>query len=79
MLGKLCLTRVPLCVCVCVCVCTCGCVYMYVCMCARVCMQIFSVHHCSYKMYKKNQATGFPSLITIFSAPNYLDVYSNKG
>lgn len=31
-----------------------------------------------YKMYKKNQATGFPSLITIFSAPNYLDVYSNK-
>ncbi|KAL3317809.1 protein phosphatase 3, catalytic subunit [Cichlidogyrus casuarinus] len=27
----------------------------------------------SYRMYKKNQATGFPSLITIFSAPNYLD------
>jgi len=31
-----------------------------------------------YRMYKKNQATGFPSLITIFSAPNYLDVYNNK-
>lgn len=31
-----------------------------------------------YKMYRKNQATGFPSLITIFSAPNYLDVYANK-
>jgi serine/threonine-protein phosphatase 2B catalytic subunit len=31
-----------------------------------------------YKMYRKNQATGFPSLITIFSAPNYLDVYNNK-
>lgn len=30
-------------------------------------------------MYRKNQATGFPSLITIFSAPNYLDVYNNKG
>lgn len=29
-------------------------------------------------MYRKNQATGFPSLITIFSAPNYLDVYNNK-
>jgi serine/threonine-protein phosphatase 2B catalytic subunit len=31
-----------------------------------------------YRMYKKSQATGFPSLITIFSAPNYLDVYNNK-
>ncbi|XP_034353779.1 serine/threonine-protein phosphatase 2B catalytic subunit gamma isoform isoform X4 [Arvicanthis niloticus] len=31
-----------------------------------------------YRMYRKNQATGFPSLITIFSAPNYLDVYNNK-
>lgn len=31
-----------------------------------------------YKMYKKNRATLFPSLITIFSAPNYLDVYGNK-
>jgi len=29
-------------------------------------------------MYRKNQVTGFPSLITIFSAPNYLDVYNNK-
>jgi len=29
-------------------------------------------------MYKKNQETGFPSLITIFSAPNYIDVYKNK-
>merc|ERR1712128_171301 len=31
-----------------------------------------------YKMYRKSQTTGFPSLITIFSAPNYLDVYNNK-
>lgn len=31
-----------------------------------------------YRMYKRCQATGFPSLITIFSAPNYLDVYNNK-
>ena len=32
-----------------------------------------------YRMYRKSQSTGFPSLITIFSAPNYLDVYNNKG
>ncbi|CAD6204157.1 GSCOCG00009891001-RA-CDS [Cotesia congregata] len=32
-----------------------------------------------YRMYRKSQKTGFPSLITIFSAPNYLDVYKNKG
>lgn len=31
-----------------------------------------------YRMYKKSAETGFPSLITIFSAPNYLDVYQNK-
>ena len=31
-----------------------------------------------YRMYKPNPATGFPSVITIFSAPNYLDVYGNK-
>mmetsp|Transcript_4604 Transcript_4604/g.11269 ORF Transcript_4604/g.11269 Transcript_4604/m.11269 type:complete len:515 (-) Transcript_4604:620-2164(-) len=32
-----------------------------------------------YKMHKTNQATGFPTVITIFSAPNYCDVYNNKG
>lgn len=32
-----------------------------------------------YRMYRKNEATKFPALITIFSAPNYLDVYNNKG
>ncbi|KAL7673352.1 hypothetical protein ACOME3_008211 [Neoechinorhynchus agilis] len=31
-----------------------------------------------FKMYKKNPKNSFPSLITIFSAPNYLDVYNNK-
>ncbi|CAG0914737.1 unnamed protein product [Notodromas monacha] len=31
-----------------------------------------------YRMYRKSQTTGFPALITIFSAPNYLDVYNNK-
>jgi len=32
-----------------------------------------------YKMHKTNNATGFPTVITIFSAPNYCDVYNNKG
>eukprot|EP01098_Paradermamoeba_levis_P004899 TRINITY_DN2088_c0_g1_i4.p1 TRINITY_DN2088_c0_g1~~TRINITY_DN2088_c0_g1_i4.p1 ORF type:complete len:506 (+),score=176.15 TRINITY_DN2088_c0_g1_i4:153-1670(+) len=32
-----------------------------------------------YKMHLKNQSTDFPSVITIFSAPNYLDAYNNKG
>jgi len=32
-----------------------------------------------YKMHKTNPTTGFPSVITIFSAPNYCDVYNNKG
>ena len=31
-----------------------------------------------YRMYKRSAQTAFPSLITIFSAPNYLDVYNNK-
>lgn len=31
-----------------------------------------------YRMYRKTRTTGFPSLLTIFSAPNYLDVYNNK-
>jgi hypothetical protein len=34
--------------------------------------------HFRYRMYRKSLTTGFPSLITIFSAPNYLDVYNNK-
>jgi serine/threonine-protein phosphatase 2B catalytic subunit len=31
-----------------------------------------------YTIHKANKSTGFPSLITIFSAPNYLDAYKNK-
>merc|ERR1711977_241319 len=31
-----------------------------------------------YKMHKTNPATGFPSVITVFSAPNYCDCYNNK-
>lgn len=41
----------------------------------RLTLDLFS----RYRMYRKSQTTGFPSLITIFSAPNYLDVYNNKG
>ena len=32
----------------------------------------------SFRIYRKNDVTGFPSLMTVFSAPNYLDVYENK-
>lgn len=32
-----------------------------------------------YKLYKKCDTTDFPSVICIFSAPNYCDVYNNKG
>eukprot|EP00163_Fabomonas_tropica_P029698 TRINITY_DN646_c0_g1_i1.p1 TRINITY_DN646_c0_g1~~TRINITY_DN646_c0_g1_i1.p1 ORF type:complete len:506 (+),score=140.78 TRINITY_DN646_c0_g1_i1:565-2082(+) len=32
-----------------------------------------------YRMYRKRDSTEFPTVITLFSAPNYLDVYNNKG
>ncbi|EDO16109.1 hypothetical protein Kpol_1001p21 [Vanderwaltozyma polyspora DSM 70294] len=31
-----------------------------------------------YRMYKATKSLGFPSLLTLFSAPNYLDTYKNK-
>ncbi|KAI9484617.1 serine/threonine-protein phosphatase 2B catalytic subunit A1 [Zychaea mexicana] len=31
-----------------------------------------------YRMYRKSKTTSFPSVMTIFSAPNYLDIYNNK-
>ncbi|KAL2865246.1 serine/threonine-protein phosphatase 2B catalytic subunit [Aspergillus lucknowensis] len=31
-----------------------------------------------YRMYRKTRNTNFPSVMTIFSAPNYLDRYNNK-
>lgn len=31
-----------------------------------------------FKMYNWDDSTDFPSVITIFSAPNYCDVYNNK-
>lgn len=34
--------------------------------------------YAGYRMYRKTRTTGFPSVMTIFSAPNYLDVYNNK-
>lgn len=36
-------------------------------------------HFFSYKMHRWNRNSDFPSVITIFSAPNYCDVYNNKG
>ncbi|KAF8184843.1 serine/threonine-protein phosphatase 2B catalytic subunit [Pholiota molesta] len=32
-----------------------------------------------YTMYRKTPKRNFPSVITIFSAPNYLDMYRNRG
>jgi serine/threonine-protein phosphatase 2B catalytic subunit len=32
-----------------------------------------------YKMYKWNAKSPFPTVITIFSAPNYCDTYNNRG
>ncbi|MCQ2816066.1 MAG: metallophosphoesterase [archaeon] len=32
-----------------------------------------------YKMFKWNPKNKYPSVITVFSAPNYCDVYDNKG
>jgi len=32
-----------------------------------------------YKMHAKHPETQFPTVITLFSAPNYLDAYGNKG
>lgn len=32
-----------------------------------------------YKMHKWNGPSDFPLVITVFSAPNYCDVYGNKG
>ncbi len=32
-----------------------------------------------YKPHKWNGPTEFPAVITVFSAPNYCDVYNNKG
>ena len=32
-----------------------------------------------YKMHKWNGSNSFPVVITVFSAPNYCDVYNNKG
>jgi serine/threonine-protein phosphatase 2B catalytic subunit len=32
-----------------------------------------------YRLYGADQESSFPSVITIFSAPNYCDVYNNKG
>ncbi|CDR46689.1 CYFA0S25e00980g1_1 [Cyberlindnera fabianii] len=31
-----------------------------------------------YRMYRRSKETGFPTLLTMFSAPNYLDTYKNK-
>jgi serine/threonine-protein phosphatase 2B catalytic subunit len=39
---------------------------------------IFHLHTYRYHMYKRTPTKKFPSVITIFSAPNYLDIYKNR-
>lgn len=41
--------------------------------------QAVNHHHEPSTHASQNDATGFPACITIFSAPNYLDAYNNKG
>ncbi len=36
------------------------------------------VQQSGYKFHKWNGTSAFPSVITVFSAPNYCDVYNNK-
>ena len=36
------------------------------------------VQEAGFSMYRKRENTGFPTLITIFSAPNYADMHGNK-
>lgn len=38
----------------------------------------FSFNNGSYRLYKAGATTKFPTVICIFSAPNYCDVYGNK-
>ena len=32
---------------------------------------------CRYRMYRSSRKTGFPTVMTLLSATNYLDVYNN--
>ena len=36
-----------------------------------VCVQIVANDACRYRFYRKHNKTGFPSVMTLFSAPNY--------
>ena len=40
---------------------------------------MLKVLHQRFKMYRKTHSKKFPSVITIFSAPNYCDIYHNRG
>lgn len=45
-------------------------------------VSIFRAHEAQlegFKMHKWEKTMSFPPVITIFSAPNYCDVYNNKG
>ena len=65
-----------------------GCSYMYTFKAVELFLQrnnilsVIRAHEAQdlgYRMYRNSTTLNFPSLITIFSAPNYLDSYNNKG
>jgi hypothetical protein len=41
-------------------------------------MRAHEAEDAGYRMYKKSQEIGFPTVLNIFSAPSYLDTYKNK-
>ena len=41
-------------------------------------VDIYPCRYFSYRMYRKTRTTGFPSVMTFFSCPHYLDCYNNK-
>jgi len=43
-----------------------------------VCVQIVAKDARRYRLYRKTRKTSFPSVMTLFSAPNYLNQYNNK-
>lgn len=40
---------------------------------------IYIIYSTRYMMHRRTPTKRFPSVITVFSAPNYLDVYHNRG
>ncbi|KAG1815060.1 Metallo-dependent phosphatase-like protein [Suillus subaureus] len=58
-----------------------GCSYFFTYLLVHHLLSIIRAHEAQdagYRLYRKTHTTGFPSVTTIFSTPNYLDVYNKK-